>query len=615
MNAGNGAPGDDDARTDASVVSGLVATALTRQHQILTRLVIAAIGGVILAFVANPTFAVLWLCAVGVSQWIDMALWAPFRVDGRTAPVTSREWVLICGSAVQAALIYSLFPVFMWWMGGQPGKIFAMIWLCGALLHATMHMHHEKRTFLASSLPHTVYLFGLPTHALATGAEPGRFGATVILLAASLYMGHLVVAFREYQQTSRDMRRTSELARERQSVAEKANNAKSTFLANISHEIRTPMNGILGMASALEASDLDDEQKAKLKTIRESGDLLLIVLNDLLDFSKIEANHIEFEEKPFELSEITKRVEQLHRSQAEKKGLQFSVSCEGGCNTRWLGDSHRIVQVLHNLVSNAIKFTADGFVRLRIRAPATDAGAAPVIIEVADSGIGLSDDQAQRIFDPFIQADVTTTRKFGGTGLGLSIAKGLIEAMGGTIGVRSKPKQGATFIIELPLQAADTPTRTPQTACARDDGFAPRRALRILAAEDNDVNRSVLGVFLAAHDHDVEFAVDGLKAVEAFKNGAPDLILMDISMPVMDGVEAMRQIRFLEREQGARHATPIIAISAHAMRQQIDEYMEAGFDGYITKPVNAEQLAKEIARVMDARRDEETEDAAATSAA
>ena len=596
-----------DATGSASAVSGLIATALTRHHQFVTRMVIASFGAAVLGVAWNANVGIAWLVAVMASQWVDTSIWAPFRDPSRTEPPSRAEWVGVCASSVQASIIYSLLPALIWWIWGAPGKIFGILWLSGALLHVTMHMHHERRTFFSAIIPHGLYFFGLPLYALVTNTEPGRIGAAAIILAGLLYAGHLMVAFKEYKQTSAAMRLAREHALERQSAAEQANKAKSAFLANISHEIRTPMNGILGMAAALESSDLTRDQQDKLRVISESGDLLLAVLNDLLDFSKIEANRIEFEERPIDLRDITRRVEDLHRNQAEAKGLEFHASCEGGCSEMRMGDPHRIVQVLHNLTGNAIKFTSNGFVKVRVRMPAKESRG-PVVIEVSDTGIGINKEQAAKIFEPFAQADVTTTRKFGGTGLGLSIAKGLVEAMGGKMSLRSTAGEGSTFFIELPLALADEAAApveplAPVETVVAEVPPAPMPTLKILAAEDNVVNQAVLSAFLKQMAHEFVFVGNGLEAVDTYRKGEFDLVLMDISMPVMDGVEAMRQIRFLEREQGVLENIPILAVSAHAMRQQVEEYMDAGFDGYLTKPVKPHELQNEIARVMQAQRD------------
>ncbi len=581
----------------ASVVSALIATAQTRHHQLFTRYVIATAGAFLLWVASDVVVAGFWFVAVCISQVIDTIAWRPFRDPNRRQPPSPREWIALCAASAQATAIYSAFPFIMWWKWGAPGQIFAMLWLCGALLHVTMHMHHERRTFLAAVIPHSLYLLGLPLYALIAGGSPGRTGAALILLACLAYLGHLAVAFREYQATSRAMRAAREAALERQAAAEQANQAKSAFLANISHEIRTPMNGILGMAAALERSGLTREQRDQLAIIRECGDALTTVLNDVLDFSKIEANRIEFESVPFRLTEIAVRVKNLHNFRAEQKLLTFHMTCEGDCDAPRMGDAHRIVQVLHNLVSNAIKFTDKGAVTVRIVAPPQGASDDLVTIEVADTGIGVTEAKTAQIFEPFAQADVTTTRKYGGTGLGLSIVKTLVEAMGGSVAVTSRPGEGALFTIRLPLRVATA----EETAARQSDAVFcddRRRGLRVLAAEDNDVNQKVLKTFLSQWDHIVEFASDGLKTVDAFKNKEFDIILMDISMPVMDGVEAMRQIRFLEREKGDGRRIPIIAVSAHAMRQQVEEYLAAGFDGYVTKPVNPAHLFGEIGRVL-----------------
>jgi len=354
------------------------------------------------------------------------------------------------------------------------------------------------------------------------------------------------------------------------------------------------------MAAALETSDLSPDQKEKLKVIRDSGDLLMMVLNDLLDFSKIEANKLSLENAPYRFDEIAERVERLHSLKAREKGLEFSVNCIGDCASARIGDDHRILQVMHNLVSNAIKFTDEGKVCVRVEAPDGDNDMAR--ITVSDTGIGLSPEQIERVFEPFMQADVTTTRKYGGTGLGLAITKQLVEAMGGEVYVESALGEGARFTAIFPAPLAEdehapasvTPMKANQPPAM---ATAPVSGLRILVGEDNAVNRAVLNVFLNQRGHEVTYADDGLQTVKAFEAGQFDVVLMDISMPGLDGPEAMRRIRGIEDRRGDA-PTPVIAVSAHAMQQQIDEYLALGFDGYVTKPVRAELLHAEIDRVM-----------------
>lgn len=589
-----------DATDKASVLSALITTAQTRRRELKTRIIIAIAGAFILWSAANPVWASVWFASVCLSQAIDVYVWRAFTNGARDKQPTTREWIFLCMSAVQTTLVYSLFPATLWFTWGTAGKVFAILWLSGALLHITLHMHHERRIFWFAIAPHAAYFFGLTLIALFTGSDPGRAGAIAILIAQAMYVSHLALAFNSYSASSASMRLAREKAQSRQLAAEQANMAKSTFLANMSHEIRTPMNGILGMAAALENSRLTKDQQEKLKIISDSGDHLMMVLNDLLDFSKIEANKIEIEQAPFSFCDVARRVKSLHGFKAQEKGLDFEVTCEGKCDAMRLGDGHRLLQVLHNLVSNAIKFTDEGAVHVRISAALDDDDLAK--IEVKDSGIGMSEDQIARIFDPFTQADVTTTRKYGGTGLGLSIAKGLVAAMKGRIDVRSTSGAGTVFTVSLPA-----PLAPAHEAYADQDAnilYPPCEGLRILVAEDNVVNQAVIKAFLAQHNHHATFVMDGLEAVAAYKSESYDLVLMDISMPRLDGPEALRQIRFLERELGDREPTPIVGVSAHAMRQEVEEFLEMGFDGYVTKPIRAEALHMEIDRVVAARNDD-----------
>ncbi len=373
-------------------------------------------------------------------------------------------------------------------------------------------------------------------------------------------------------------------------AAEAASHAKSEFLAIMSHEIRTPLNGVLGMAQAMEHAALSRAQRGRLDVIRQSGEALLAILNDVLDLSKIEAGKLELEIAPFELESLARGAHAAFSGAAKAKGLDFELSIAPDAAGSYLGDSARIRQILYNLISNAVKFTAQGGVRVTISRTATGVRAS-----VADTGMGIAADRIGQLFHKFVQADSSTTRQFGGTGLGLAICKELTEAMGGTVEAVSEPGLGATFAVELPLAAVAAAERLEnQPAETHTD---PERAIRVLAAEDNPVNRLVLKTLLGQFGLELTVVEDGQAAVEAWEAQDWDLILMDVQMPRLDGPSATRRIRTLEAERG-RARTPIIALTANAMTHQTDAYRAAGMDDVVTKPIEIQGLLRAINAVV-----------------
>jgi PAS domain S-box-containing protein len=372
--------------------------------------------------------------------------------------------------------------------------------------------------------------------------------------------------------------------------AEEASRTKSMFLANMSHEIRTPLNGVLGMAEVLDSALSDPEHKRMIGTIRRSGEALLNILNDILDMSKIEAGKLELEQVAFSPSEIAERVEDLHLLKAEEKGLSFEVMIGSGAEMRRMGDPFRVQQILHNLVSNAIKFTDAGEVTVKL----SGRGGAPLVLEVRDSGIGMTADQIARLHEEFSQADSSVTRRFGGTGLGMAITRNLVVRMGGDIAVQSEPGRGTTIRVTLPLPAATVAVGTPKAPEPAEGGL---EGLRILAADDNGTNRSVLELMLARSGATVTTVSDGLQAVQAWGPDRFDVILLDIAMPVMDGKAALQEIRQREAAAGLPRV-PVIAVTANAMSHQIVEYLIWGFDSCISKPIAMSDLTKAIRAMM-----------------
>jgi signal transduction histidine kinase len=415
-------------------------------------------------------------------------------------------------------------------------------------------------------------------------------GALILLLAAFALVVKLKALFDRLQANDKALTEAKERA-------EAANVAKSEFLANMSHEIRTPLNGVLGMAQAMALDDLPPAQLERLGIIRESGESLLRVLNDILDISKIEAGKLELRAEPFELGELVRSVVGAFDDLAKNKRLRLQAIVDADAEGRWIGDSERIRQILANLVSNGVKFTEQGRVTVHARIEGDR-----VVLSVSDTGIGISEAAQAQLFHKFAQVDGSATRRFGGTGLGLAICRELAQMMEGEISVESWPGKGACFILALPLVRSDAQDAEP---CAESRPKAPSLAsgLRILAAEDNETNRRVLQALLAPAEVELTFACDGEEAVHAFQNSAFDLILMDVQMPRMNGVDACKLIRRMERERGAPRI-PILALSANVLIHQLQEYRSAGMDGSIAKPVQAAVLYAALAEAVAARRTE-----------
>ena len=382
-------------------------------------------------------------------------------------------------------------------------------------------------------------------------------------------------------------------ARER---AEAASRAKSQFLATMSHEIRTPMSGMLGMLRVVEGGALEAEQRRHLRLVGSAGDALLGILNSILDYSKIEAGRLELEESPFALRPLVEGLIDLLRPTAAEKSLRLDLELVGDLPAWCRGDAAKLRQILFNLVGNALKFTAQGGVTLKVGACPRADGSLAADFAVIDSGIGIAPEQQAHLFEAFAQLDPSIARRYGGTGLGLAISRALAEAMGGRITVLSTPGQGSRFTLTLPLRPVTAPRGEQDGAPV---GPSPR-GLGVLLVEDDEVNQVVAETYLQRLGHRVCLVDDGRAAVAAAGEADYDLVLMDISLPGMDGLEATRRIRALEHPE--RRRVPIIAMSAHVFRDEIERHLAAGMNAFLGKPFFPEQLAATIADVLAGRR-------------
>lgn len=403
--------------------------------------------------------------------------------------------------------------------------------------------------------------------------------------------GNIIRYFAMVEDISRQKQLEAALI-EAKEQAEESSRAKETFLANMSHEIRTPMNAILNMGRQLNKTTLSGNQQKFLKTMNAAAESLLVVINDILDISKIEAGKLAIERIAFDLEEVVNRVMRVMGYKAEEKGLNLTRHISRSVHSILFGDPHRLYQVLMNLVSNAVKFTPKGSVAIECSLIRQHGNQQEICLKVIDTGIGMDQDFVERMYQKFLQEDKSVARKYGGTGLGMSISKQLVELMNGTISVSSRKGRGTEVSVRIPFDRAaesDLPVAEKELT---DSGIL--RGSRILLAEDNEMNRLVARTILENYQAAVYEVINGAEAVGALQGGQYDIVLMDVQMPVMDGLEATRIIR-----ERVNKTIPVIAVTANAIRGETEKCMAAGMNGYISKPFDEKEFIEVIAHWLD----------------
>ena len=442
----------------------------------------------------------------------------------------------------------------------------------------------------------------------------GVIGRADIIVAGILFGGSIFVAIivRTLERVTAHLIETGQLEAELK-AAEESSRAKTVFLSNMSHEIRTPMNAIIGIdALALKDPDLKPETREQLQKIDSSAKHLLALINDVLDMSRIETGQMVVRNEPFSMDEVLDQVGSIIQSQCDDRGLTFVQEVRGRkkeaaaeCGPCCMGDSMKVRQVLINILGNAVKFTPPGGTVTFLTETAGccvggTGGSCKVRFTISDTGVGMDEEYIPKIFQAFTQEDDTSTNKYGGSGLGMAITKSLIDMMGGTVEVTSKKGEGTTFVVELGFCPVD-----PEKAAAVRDENTPEaqsvtlEGLRILFAEDVDINAEILADILEMEGVESERAENGQAAVDMFaasEAGYYDVILMDMRMPVMDGLEATRQIRALEREDAKK--IPVIALTANAFEEDVRQCLEAGMNAHLSKPVDPELLTLTLARIV-----------------
>lgn len=642
---------------DAAIHDEAFADAVQRRRKnLLIRMGVGVVGVLVFSPVIGPQIALAWIATYFLVQLVDALACSPISSGkAQTLPPWRK---LIAGLAIAASTaVYGFFALPLWQLGGLAGGICAVLILTGGMMNALVVSGRSTFMLVLNLTPLVVYLAATPLLMMAEGA--GRAAATAAAVICVTILAFTLAAYTSNARLAESERQAQRDSDRRRREAEKAVAGKSAFVATVSHDLRTPLSAILTGAHELENRAHDAASRENAALIGEAGRMMKTLLDHLLDHAKLEAGRMEVETQTFNLRQVLARTLRLWQREAAEQGLRLRLEGAAHAPAWVVGDATRIRQVLNNLISNALKFTQEGAVTIRIRAWDQDPDATALIIEVIDTGPGMNAQQLSRLFTPFDQTESGVSARHGGTGLGLSISRELAQLMGGWLTARSTKGEGATFTLALtlpraaapdappveapetrdrsarsqplasgrPLGAASAPERetlpvtlpqtvetpvtaaAPPTVTATAAGEAPcsgdepemetadsaERPLRVLVVDDHEINRRAVQLILTPLGVEIATAVDGLAALTAAEVQTYDVIFMDVRMPELDGRETTRRLR---AGDGPNRATPIIAVTADTAQDDIDACMAAGMDYFVSKPLTPAALLGALNHVL-----------------